>query len=184
MPPATAGPPPHGAPRWVLLAYRLPREPSTPRIAVWRKLDQLGVVRLGDGLVGVPADARTREHLDRIAEEVRQASGTASVWLATATDAAQEETLIEAGRAARSAEYRSVLAEARSAAAAPDLERRRALRRLRARLRRIERRDFFAAPQRDEARAAVATLNEDAGGVPGAADAATVAETAALGEAP
>ena len=24
--------------RWVLLAYRLPREPSTPRIALWRKL--------------------------------------------------------------------------------------------------------------------------------------------------
>src|SRR4051794_9204915 len=26
---------------WVLLAYRLPREPSTPRIALWRKLRAL-----------------------------------------------------------------------------------------------------------------------------------------------
>jgi len=25
--------------RWVLLAYRMPREPSTPRIALWRRLE-------------------------------------------------------------------------------------------------------------------------------------------------
>lgn len=64
--------------RWLLLAYRLPREPSTPRIAVWRKLDQLGAVRLGDGLVWVPADARTSEQIGWIAEDARQAGGTAS----------------------------------------------------------------------------------------------------------
>jgi hypothetical protein len=45
--------------RWVLLAYRLPREPSNPRVGVWRKLERLGVARLGDGLVALPADART-----------------------------------------------------------------------------------------------------------------------------
>ena len=43
---------------WVLLAYRLPREPSTPRITVWRKLRRLGVAQLVDGLVALPADAR------------------------------------------------------------------------------------------------------------------------------
>jgi hypothetical protein len=32
--------------RWVMLAYRLPREPSTPRITVWRKLKRLGVAQL------------------------------------------------------------------------------------------------------------------------------------------
>ena len=37
--------------RWVLLSYRIPREPSQPQIAVWRKLERLGVARLGDGLV-------------------------------------------------------------------------------------------------------------------------------------
>jgi hypothetical protein len=53
---------------WVLLAYRLPREPSNPRVAVWRKLERLGVARLGDGLVALRADARTREHLEGLAE--------------------------------------------------------------------------------------------------------------------
>ncbi len=36
-----------GAMEWLLLAYRMPREPSTPRIAVWRKLARLGVAKLG-----------------------------------------------------------------------------------------------------------------------------------------
>jgi len=50
-----------GAGQWVLLSYRLPREPSTPRINIWRKLKRLGVVLISDGLVALPADARTRE---------------------------------------------------------------------------------------------------------------------------
>jgi hypothetical protein len=45
----------------VLLSYRLPREPSTPRIAVWRRLRRLGVAQLADGVVGLPWDARTQD---------------------------------------------------------------------------------------------------------------------------
>src|SRR5215207_7960540 len=117
--------------RWVLLAYRIPREPSRPRIAVWRKLERLGVGRLGDGLVALPADARTREQLDWIAEEIGEA---------------------------RAAEYEVVIAEAADAAATGDAEQARAVRRLRAELRRIGRRDFFPPPHRDTARAAVQAL--------------------------
>src|ERR687888_2439744 len=65
---------------WVLLCYRLPREPSTPRIGVWRRLERLGVARLGDGLVALPADARTREQLDWLAEEIVEAGGGALGW--------------------------------------------------------------------------------------------------------
>jgi hypothetical protein len=61
---------------WVLLFYRLPRVPSTPRSAVWRKLKRLGVAQLGDGLVALPADARTREQLEWIAEDVTDNGGT------------------------------------------------------------------------------------------------------------
>jgi hypothetical protein len=56
---------------WVLLSYRLPREPSTPRIALWRKLRNLGVAKLGDGLVALPQDPRTREQFE-IGEEYRE----------------------------------------------------------------------------------------------------------------
>ena len=40
---------------WVLPVYRLPRVPSTPRSAVWRKLKRLGVGWLGGGLVALPS---------------------------------------------------------------------------------------------------------------------------------
>jgi uncharacterized protein YdbL (DUF1318 family) len=145
--------------RWVLLAYRLPREPSNPRVAVWRKLERLGVARLGDGLVALPADARTREQLEWLAEEVLEAGGTATVWLATPASAAQERAIAEAMRDARAAEYRAVTDQAQAAAAgAGAAERTRAARRLRGELRRIARRDFFPPTEREAAHAAVDAL--------------------------
>lgn len=147
-----------GAGQWVLLSYRIPREPSAPRIAVWRRLERLGVGRLGDGLVGLPADARTREHLDWIADEVMQAGGAASVWLATPTAAGQEQILVETMRAARASEYEAVRDDAQAAAGLSAAERARVVRRLRGELRRITRRDFFPPPQRDAAADAVRAL--------------------------
>lgn len=144
--------------QWVLLSYRLPREPSTPRITVWRKLKRLGVAQLGDGLVALPADARTREQLEWIAEEVCELGGTAGVWLAQPGTARQERELAAGMAAARTAEYDAVLTEARDAASAGESERARMMRRLRAQLRRIGRRDYFPPPARDTARAAVADL--------------------------
>jgi hypothetical protein len=155
---------------WVLLAYRLPREPSNPRVAVWRKLERLGVARLGDGLVGLPADARTREQLDWLADEIVEAGGVATVWLATPGSAAQERAIAEAMRAARAAEYQAVTDQARAAANGTAAERMRAARRLRGELRRIVRRDFFPPAEREAARAAVDALAGDA------ADAPTVME--------
>ncbi len=85
---------------WVLLAYRLPREPSTPRISVWRKLRRLGVAQVVDGFVALPADARSRERLEWVAAEVLDAGGDAHVWLGRLTSARQERALAAAGAAA------------------------------------------------------------------------------------
>jgi uncharacterized protein YdbL (DUF1318 family) len=150
----------HGqrAGRWVLLSYRLPREPSTPRIGVWRKLERLGVARLGDGLVALPADARTREQVDWLAEEITEAGGAATVWLATPSSAAQERAIAQAMQDARAAEYQTVIAQTHAAADGTTVERTRAARRLRAELRRIARRDFFPPTERDAAHAAINAL--------------------------
>ena len=34
--------------RWLLLTYRIPREPTAGRVFVWRKLKQLGAIALQD----------------------------------------------------------------------------------------------------------------------------------------
>jgi hypothetical protein len=140
--------------QWVLLAYRMPREPSTPRIAVWRRLKRLGVAQLGDGLVALPLDARTREQLEWIADEVRQAEGHAMLWLAHVTSAASERTLVTDLAEARAAEYRAVIAEVEALASPDD----RTIQRLRRELRRINRRDYFPPPERSAAKAAVEAL--------------------------
>ncbi|WP_395106209.1 Chromate resistance protein ChrB [Actinomadura sp. SCN-SB] len=147
-----------GTGAWVLLSYRVPREPSAPRIAVWRKLKRLGVAQLGDGLVALPTDARTREQLDWIAEEVIEAGGTAGVWIAHPATRAQERQLAADMAAARAAEYQAVREQAVEASGLSAPGRAAALRRLRGELRRIARRDYFPPPERAGARVAVEAL--------------------------
>lgn len=156
MTPGPAGPEQPG--QWVLLSYRLPREPSTPRIALWRRLKRLGVVQVSDGLVALPADARTREQLDWIAEEVQESGGQASVWLATPTTAVQERVLAQAMATARAAEYTSLSEAARASSASSEPEQRRALARLSRQWREITRRDFFPPTEREVAAAALRDL--------------------------
>jgi len=147
---------------WVLLAYRLPREPSTPRIALWRALRRLGAVQLSDGLVALPADSRTREQLEWLADGVLEVGGEALVWLARPGSAAQERAVARRMRDAVAAEYEAVIADARAALAAPAGQRKRSVARLRRELRRIRRRDYFQADSRERA---VAALQELAGSV-------------------
>lgn len=152
--------PPFGGPgQWVLLSYRMPREPSTPRITVWRKLKRLGVAQISDGLVALPADARTREHLDWIAEEIQDAGGTAGVWLAQPAISTQERRLAQDMTDERIREYWAVRVEAEQALALPAADQRRVMRKLRAHLRRIHRRDYFPSPQRHDAQSAVDALH-------------------------
>jgi hypothetical protein len=143
---------------WVLLAYRLPRDPSGPRVAVWRKLRRLGAVQVLDGLVALPADARTREQLEWLADEVLEAGGEATVWLSRLGSAAQERALAQRMAKSVAADYIAVVAEADAALAEPDVTQRRTVARLRRQLQRIARRDFFPPPQREHARQAVDRL--------------------------
>lgn len=143
---------------WVLLSYRVPREPSTPRIAVWRTLKRLGVAQIGDGVVALPADPRTREQLEWVAVQVDEAGGASSVWLAQLASRAAERALMERMAAARAAEYEAIAAKAVAAARSGDPERARLVRGLRGQLRQVGRRDFFPPPQREQARAVVEAL--------------------------
>src|SRR5215207_5014445 len=151
--------------RWVFLAYRLPRIPSGPRVALWRKLRRLGAVQVLDGLVALPLDARTKEQLEWLAEEVAEAGGESSIWLAEASSSAEERGLAERMAAAVSEEYRALIAETESAGTGSTAGRARALRRLRRELGSIRRRDFFPPPEAEQARRAVEALAADHEGV-------------------
>ena len=162
--------------RWVALSYRLPREPSRPRLAAWRRLKRLGATLLHDAVWLLPSDAKTREAFEWLADEIAEQGGTAFVWEAASLGPAQDQTIVAQFRAG---------ADARYAAIADSAD---ALRRLGTRLRlarngrleharrqlagleralRLEmRRDHFRAPGRREAedalRAAARALPEPA----------------------
>lgn len=144
---------------WVLLAYRLPRVPSTPRSSIWRKLKRLGVLQLGDGVVALPDDPRTREQLEWVAEDVVDHHGQAQLWVGRPLGAAASAEVIAQLDEAVAAEYRVVIGEAATVATADDATRRRVLGRLRRELHRIEARDFFSPPARELARQALDTLS-------------------------
>ena len=144
---------------WVVLVHRVPREPSTPRIAIWRKLRALGVAQLGDGVVALPEDARTREHLEWVADRVLEAGGTALLLRAQAFSRRDEQTIARGMAAARAEEYEQVRRKAAAAATAGASGHKvRTLRRLRKELRDIQRRDFFPPTERDLAATAVSEL--------------------------
>jgi Protein ChrB, N-terminal len=144
---------------WVLLAYRLPREPSTPRSALWRKLRRLGAAQLLDGLTALPLDARTREQLEWLADEVIEAGGEATIWVGELASLAQERELAGRMADAVAADYQALLAQAEAARDESPGSRRRTLGRLRRELRRIRARDYFPAPERELAQQAIAELS-------------------------
>ena len=144
-----------------MLAYRLPREPSTPRISLWRRLKRLGVVQLLDGLVALPADAKTREQLEWAAEEVIEAGGDATLWIGRPGTAAEERSLAARMSEAVAADYRAVIEAAEAAHVSTDAAaRRRTLQRLRRALHAIAGRDYFPPPEREQARRAVDELTQ------------------------
>lgn len=142
----------------MLLSYRLPREPSTPRITLWRRLRRLGAAQISDGLVALPLDARNREQLEWIADEAIEHGGTAAIWIGALASASDERRVVEGLATTIADEYRAVAAEADEARSLGSGGRRRTLARLRRELRRIGRRDYFPPPDEEIAVRAVEEL--------------------------
>jgi hypothetical protein len=113
---------------------------------------------LGDGLVALPASARTIEHLEWLAAGIEEQGGLASVWLARPSSGIVADRLVAEATSAIEAEYQAVVRDADRAASMDAGRRRRALRRLRGELRRIGSRDYHGAPSAEDARQRVDRL--------------------------
>jgi hypothetical protein len=144
--------------RWVLLAYRVPREPSTPRIAVWRKLRRLGVAQIVDGLVAVPDSVSNLEQMGWVANDILDAGGEAQLWTAELNSAKQERELVAQMNGEVAEAYRAFVDGIDAARAADSLSSR-SLTRFQRELREIVRRDHLGATGRDRAERALRRLS-------------------------
>jgi hypothetical protein len=95
---------------WLLLVYRIPREPTAARVFVWRKLKQLGAVALQDAVWVLPHTARTQEQFQWLVAEITELSGEAILWKADQLVATNPDLLREQFAKPVEAEYREILA--------------------------------------------------------------------------
>jgi hypothetical protein len=98
-------------PTWVVLHYKLPREPSAPRVSVWRKLKRLDALLLHDAVWVLPATPQTREHFQWLAVEIGEGGGEAMLWEGQLNLPGQEERLVGQFLEAVDTSYRELLAE-------------------------------------------------------------------------
>ena len=65
---------------WILLSYKIPREPAASRVYVWRKLKRLGALSIQDAVWVLPGTPQTAEHFRWLAAEILELKGEASLW--------------------------------------------------------------------------------------------------------
>jgi hypothetical protein len=94
---------------WLLLVYKIPREPTAGRVYVWRKLKQLGAIALQDAVWVLPRTDRTHEQFQWLAAEVSELGGEAVLWEAEQLYATDAESLRKAFQKSVETEYREIL---------------------------------------------------------------------------
>src|SRR5262245_21904112 len=95
---------------WMLLVYKVPNEPTSGRVFVWRKLKKLGAILLHDSVWVLPATPRTREQIRWLANEISELNGDATLWESQLILGADEEKLIAEFTELVDREYRKILA--------------------------------------------------------------------------
>lgn len=153
---------------WTLVVYRAPAEPSTARVAAWRRLHRLGGLYIGPSVCLIPGALAERRAVDRIAEGVRAAGGAFDALVVESFGGEAQALLVGRFNAARDAEYAEVVERARAVQAELGSEGARGkftfaeveeneadLARLRRWLAAVAGRDLFGAPGRGPAERAV-----------------------------
>lgn len=91
--------------QWLLFTYKVPAEPTSKRIAIWRRLKGMGAVYIQGGVCLLP---KTDDHLRRLKmleNDVVKAKGESVILETIALDAQQEEKVIDRFKADRDDAY-------------------------------------------------------------------------------
>jgi len=130
--------------RWLLLTYRIPREPTAGRVYVWRKLKALGAVSLQDASWLLPSTPRTQEQFQWLAAEIKELNGEVVLFHADEVLDGDEASLVERFNALLRAAYTEILGELKG--------RKPNLAALSKRYQEVLSRDYFHCPLREKVR--------------------------------
>lgn len=94
-------------PRWLLLVYKIPAEPTRLRAGVWRKIRGLGAIYLQNSVAALPASTATQRSLRLLRNEIIEMGGLA--YLLDAGVLAGQGEIVAAFNAARDDEYEEIV---------------------------------------------------------------------------
>ena len=133
--------------RWLLLLYKVPREPTIGRVTVWRRLKRLGAILLHDAVWVLPPSPRTHEELQWLVAEIQERGGDGMLWEASLSLDGRDDELVRQFMAQVDAVYTDVLAELER----PDAD----LAGLSKRYQQARLQDYFRSPLGDRTRQAL-----------------------------
>lgn len=141
-------------PTWLQLVLSLPTQNATVRMRIWRALKSAGCAVLRDGVYLMPNSTEAENMLTQLAEETRQAGGTAHLLIAAMRNQEQEDTFRTLFD--RSPDYARLIDEIGQAASEKPAQAAKRLKSLRREFEAIAATDFFPGEAKAQANTALA----------------------------
>ncbi len=163
-------------PPWLLFVFSLPTRRASQRVAVWRKLQRLGCVSLGNSGYLLPNDSSNRERFEWLATAIRGYGGNASVVEVQSIDNFSGSQIVDRFVKARTQDYQELLRELRRNSPVSSANRSVArIGRLRQRFQDVLAIDFFHSPLRERVQELLDHLQNDGQSSPASLEAGEVA---------
>lgn len=99
--------------KWLLLSYKLPSDPSSKRVSIWRKIKGLGAVYIQNGVCILPNTDEHQRNLKIIQNEILNIDGESSLLNTVGFDKRDEENLISRFNEERNLEYQEFFSKCR-----------------------------------------------------------------------
>jgi hypothetical protein len=95
--------------RWLLLTYKVPAEPASKRVALWRRVRGMGAVYLQNGVCLLPKTDDHARRLKMLENDIAEMGGEAVLLDTVALDRAQEDKVVTRFKADRDDAYREFI---------------------------------------------------------------------------
>lgn len=96
---------------WIVLIYRVPPEPSSNRVSVWRDLKRVGALYLQQCVCVVPRQEQLRSAIDAVREKITRLGGSSNLFEVGALAAEEELALISGFQDLSAKQYAEIVEE-------------------------------------------------------------------------